>query len=378
MPLHRQDSESLLKQLFPNPTGNNGWEFVCDVSIRLTGDLLKFEELVRANNTNIGTVRNYFSNPRARQLVQMLISTERMPFVSPRTSITVETLFPDLASFRKVIRFISFAMFHMAGTGRSRECAQLFRVGMRIAMAPAPEILIGALVSIACQSILIRQMVVLAPLLDADDLDGVAKVLHQSVANRAAYAAAFQSEYKFFISSVGQIDTNNLFELAGPEDEEKQQYLELTRNRARFDAAKSDALDFARTELDEILRCIDNPLRYDAKVLQPQNLDARLLAGVILPVSMPTLGRVFGLLTELRMVGLYCATWAFRKRTLAWPARLDDVAPRDLCKELVSDKTFTLEKSPGLDAIRIKSEGIPATEGQERQVITVPTTPKSS
>jgi len=378
MPTLRQDTESLLKQLFPNPTGNNSWEVVCDVSIRLAGDLLKFEELARANNTNIGTVRNYFSNPRARQLVQMLISTERLPFVSPRTSITEETLFPDLAAFRKVIRFVSFAMFHMAGTGRSRECAQLFRVGMRMALAPASEILIGALVSIACQSILIRQLVVLAPLLDADDLDGVAKVLHQSVANRTAYAAAFQSEYKFFISSVGQIETTNLFDLAGPEDDEKQQYQELAANKVRFDAAKSDALDFARTELGEILRCIDNPLRYDAKVLQPQNVDARLIAGVILPVSMPTLGRVFALLTELRMLGLYCSAWAFRKRTLSWPSRLDDVAPRDLCKEVVSDKTFTLEKTSGFDAIRIKSEGIPATEGQERQVITVPTTPKPS
>lgn len=378
MPTPRQDTESLLKQLFPNPTGNNGWEVVCDVSIRLTGDLLKFEELARANNTNIGTVRNYFSNPRARQLVQLLISTERMPFVSPRTSITVETLFPDLAAFRKVIRFISFAMFHMAGTGRSRECAQLFRVGMRIAMAPAPEILIGALVSIACQSILIRQMVVLGPLLDADDLDGVAKVLHQSATNRSSYSAAFQAEYKYVISMVGKLDTTNLGDLAGPDGDARRQYDELTGNKARFDSAKSDALDFARTELGEIIRCIDNPLRYDAKVLLPQNLDARVITAVIMPVSMPTLGRVFGLLTELRMVGLYCATWAFRKRTLSWPARLDDVAPRDLCKELVSDKPFTLEKAHGFDAIRIKSEGIPAPEGQERQVITVPTTPKPS
>jgi len=378
MPSRRQDSDSLLKQLFPNPTGNNGWEVICDISIRLKGDLLKFDELTRANNTNIGSVSNYFSDARARQLVRMLLTTERMPFVSPRTSVTEETLFPDLSAFRKVIRFVSIAMFHMAGTGRSRECAQLFRVGMRMALAPASEILIGALVSIACQAVLIRQMVFLAPLLDADDLDACAKILHQAVANRSAYAAAFQAEYKFFISSVGQIETTNLFDLAGPEDDEKQQYLELAANKARFDAAKSDALDFARKELGEILRCIDNPLRYDAKVLQPQNVDARLIAGILLPVSIGTQGRVFALLTELRMLGLYCSTWAFRKRTLSWPARLDEAAPRDLCKEVVSDKTFTLEKSPGFDAIRIKSEGIPAAEGQQRQLITVPATPKPS
>lgn len=378
MPSMRQDSDSLLKQLFPNPTGNNGWEVICDVSIRLKGDLLKFDELTRANNTNIGSVSNYFSDARALQLVRMLISTERMPFLPPRTSISEETLFPDLAAFRKVSRFVSIAMFHTAGTGRSRECAQLFRVGMRIALAPASEILIGALVSIACQAVLIRQMVLLAPLLDANDLDACAKILHQAVANRAVYATAFQGEYKYVISMVGKLDSTNLGDLARPEDDEKQQYLELAANKARFDAAKYDALDFARTELGEILRCIDNPLRYDAKVLQPQNVDARLIAGVILPVSIGTLGRVFALLTELRMLGLFCSAWAFRKRTLSWPARLDEAAPRDLYKEVVSDKAFVLEKSPGFDAIRIRSEGIPAADGQQRQIITVPATPKPS
>jgi hypothetical protein len=103
-----------------------------------------------------------------------------------------------------------------------------------------------------------------------------------------------------------------------------------------------------------------------------------LIAGILLPVSIGTQGRVFALLTELRMLGLYCSAWAFRKRTLLWPARLDDVATRDLCKEVVSDKAFVLEKSPGFDAIRIKSEGIPAADGQQRQMITVPATPKPS
>ena len=378
MPTLRQDSDSLLKQLFPNPTGNNAWEVICGVSIRLTGDSLKLDELTRATNTNIVSVSNYFADARARQLVRILLTTERMPFVSPRTNVTAETLYPDLAAFRKVARFISIAMFHAAATGRSRECAQLFRAGMRIALAPASEILIGALVSLACQALLLRQMVVLAPLLNADDLDSIAKVLQQSVTNRSPYASAFQSEYKFCISTVGQIETTNLFDLAGPEDGEKQQYLELAANKARFDAAKSDALDCVRTELGEILRCIENPLRYDAKVCQPQNLDARLIAGVILPVTMGTLGRVFALLTELRMLGLYCSAWAFRKRTLSWPARLGDVAPRDLCKEVVSDKALVLEKSPGFDAIRIRSEGIPAAPGEQRQAMTVPSTPKPS
>ena len=374
----RQETPSLLKQLFPVPTGNNGWEVVCDVADKLSGDLLKFEELTRANKANISSVSRYFADARVRRLVQMLLDTERMPFVSPRTNVTAETLFPDLAAFRKVIRFVSVAMFHTAGTGRSRDCARLVNVGMRIAIAPASDVLIGTLVSIACQSLLLRQIVFLAPLLDADDLDSIAKVFHQTVTNRAGYAAAFQGECKYFISIVGELNTSNLSDLAGPDDDEKQQYLELAANKARFDAAKSDALDFTRTELAEVLRCLENPMRYEAKVLQPQNVDARLIAGILLPGSMPSLRRVFVMLTELRMTALYCSAWAFRKRTLSWPVRLDDVATRDLCKELVSDQAFVLEQSPGFDGIRIRSAGIPPVPGEQRQAVTVPATPKPS
>lgn len=378
MPMSRQDSPSLLKQLFPNPTGNNGWEIVCDVADRLTGDLLKFEELTQANKADISNVSRYFADNRARQLVQVLLGTERMPFVSPRTNVSAETLFPDLAAFRKVIRFVSITLFHMAGTGRSRECAQLFRVGMRIAQAPASDVLIGTLVSIACQAILTKQIVNVAPLLHADDLEGVARVLHQGVANRASYANAFQAEYKFFITMVGKLDITNISDLAGPDGDARRQYVELMENKARFDAAITDSLDFARAELGEVLRRIDNPQRYDGKALLPNNQDARLIAGILMPVSMPSLGRVIRMLTELRMTAMYCSAWAFRKRTLSWPARLEDIAPRDLCKELVSEKTFTLEKSPGFDAIRIRSEGIPPVEGEERLVLTIPQTPKPS
>ena len=377
MPSLRQESPSLLKQLFPNPTGNNGWEVVCDVADKLTGDLLKFDELTRANKANISSVSRYFADIRARNVVRLLLNTERMPFISPRTSVNLETLFPDLAAYRKVVRFVSVAMFHAAGTGRSRDCARLVNVGMRIAIAPASDVLIGTLVSIACQSIILRQIVSLAPLIDADDLDAIAKVLHQGAATRVVYAAAFQSEYRFFISTVGKLETSNL-DLAGPDDDDKRLYDELAGNKARFDAAKSDALDYSRAELADVLRCIENPIRYDAKVREPQNLDSRLITNILLPVSMPSLGRVLALLTEVRMTALYCSAWAYRKRTLTWPARLDDVATRDLCKELVTDQAFALEQPPGFDGIRIRSAGIPAADGQQRQVITVPATPKPS
>ncbi len=377
MPSNRQETPSLLKQLFPVPTGNNGWEVLCDVADKLTGDLLKFEELTRAHKANISSVSRYFADARVRRLVQMLLDTERLPFISPRTSVNLETLFPDLAAFRKVSRFISVAMFHAAGTGRSRDCARLVNVGMRIAIAPASDVLIGTLVSIVCQAILLRQVVLLAPLLDADDLDAIAKVLHQSLTSRAGYAAAFQSEYRFFISTVGQLETSNL-NLINPDEDEKHLYDELAGNKHRFEAAKSDALDYARAQLADILRIVEDPMRYDAKLREPQNPDARRITNILLPVSMPSLGRVLALLTEVRMTALYCSAWAFRKRTLAWPIRLVEFSPKDLCKEIVSDQAFILEQSPGIDGIRIRSAGIPAADGQDRQLITVPATPKPS
>jgi hypothetical protein len=248
---------------------------------------------------------------------------------------------------------------------------------MRIAIAPASDVLIGTLVSIACQAILLRQVVLLAPLLDADDLDAIAKVLHQCVTSRAGYLAAFKSEFQFFISTVGQLETSNL-NLVNPDEDEKRLYEELAGNKPRFEAAKSDALDYARAQLADILRIVEDPMRYDAKIREPQNQDARRITNILLPVSMPSLGRVLALLTEVRMTALYCSAWAYRKRTLTWPTRLVEFAPKDLSKEIVSDQALILEQSPGFDGIRIRSAGIPASDGQDRQLITVPATPKPS
>ena len=374
---NRQETPSLLKQLFPIPTGHNGWEVVGDVADKLTGDLLKFEELTRANKANISSVSHYFTDSRARQLVQLLLDTERMPFVSPRTNVAAETLFPDLAAFRKVVRFVSFAMFHAAGTGRSRDCARLVNVGMRIAIAPAPEVHIGTLVSIACQSILIRQIALIAPLLDTEDLDSISRMLHQAVSQRSGYLAAYRGEHRFFINMMTKIETWISDYRPGHSPEAERELKDFVGNPARWETAKSEAMDFARAELAEVLRCIDLPIRFNTNRREPQNPDARMLIGAILPVSTPSLGRLFSNLTVLRLTALYCSAWAYRKRTLTWPARLDDVASKDLYKELVSDQAFVLEQSPGFDSIRIRSAGIPAARGQERQVLTVPELPKS-
>lgn len=136
-------------------------------------------------------------------------------------------------------------------------------------------------------------------------------------------------------------------------------------------------LDFARRELDFVTKCIQSPTLYVAAGPEAQTPDSRFIYDVLAPNYRWTLEQLVQLFTELRLAGLYCSAWAYRKRTLTWPARLDDVASKDLCKELVSDQAFVLEQSPGFDAVRIKSAGLPAARGQERQTLTVPELPKS-
>jgi hypothetical protein len=202
-------------------------------------------------------------------------------------------------------------------------------------------------------------------------------MLHQAVSQRSGYLAAYRVEHRFFINTMTKIETWISDYRPGHSPEAERELKDFVGNPARWETAKSEAMDFARAELAEILRCIDLPIRFNTNRREPQNPDARMLIGAILPVSTPSLGRLFSNLTVLRLTALYCSAWAYRKRTLTWPARLDDVASKDLYKELVSDQAFVLEQSPGFDSIRIRSAGIPAAPGQERQVLTVPELPKS-
>lgn len=380
MPTIRQESPSLLKQLFPIPTGHNGWEVVCDVADKLTGDLRKFEEFVAARKQSIVDVNRYFSDSRVRKIVTMLLDTERMNFVAHRTKLEASTTFPDLAASRRVIRFICIALFHAAGNGRSRDATKLFMVGMRIAGAPISDVFAGINgigTTMSGYARLLRWMITLAPLLDADDLEAVSRVLQNPFSNRAVFVNAFDADYKAFVRTISELDSSFTSFALKNEADTKRRFQDLAGNGPRFDTAKSETLDFARKELDFVTKCIQSPTLYVATAPEAQSPDARFIYDVLAPSYRWTLEQLVELFTELRLASLYCSAWAFRKRTLTWPARLDDVAAKDLCKETVSDQALVLEQSPGFDSIRIKSAGLPAARGQERQTLNVPELPKT-
>lgn len=375
-----QDSPFSLKQLFPNPTGNNGWEVVCDVADRLTGDLRKFEEFVAVRKQSIADVNRYFSDSRARKILAMLLDTERMNFVSHRTMLEASTTFPDLAACRRVIRFICIAMFDAAGNGRSRDATKLFVIGMRIAGAPVSDAFAGMNgigTTMSGYARLLRWMISLAPLLDADDLETVSRGLQNPFINRAGFVNAFDAEYKAFVRTISELDSSFTSFALKNDSDTKRRFLELTGNGQRFDTAKSETLDFVRRELDFVTMCIQSPTLYVATGPEAQTPNARFIYDVLAPSYRWTLEQLVQLFTELRLAGLYCSAWAYRKRTLSWPARLDEGAHKDLCKEIVSDQAFVLEQSPGIYAIRIRSAGISAARGQERQILNVPELPKS-
>lgn len=370
--------ESLRRLLFPEPTSNNGWEVVCDVADRLQGDLLTFEELTVAKTMTLSAVSRYFMNREAQRLVTLLLETARLPFVSPRKEIDFKSTFPDFGAFRKIIRFLSIAMFHAAGTGRSRDTVKLFEAGIRISFAPAGEALIGTLVSIACQSTLLRRVVLLAPLLGPDDLDRLGATMQACVENRAGYIRSFEAEVGSYLRYIESISEENISEKLEPDADSQKIFDALARNNARLNAAKNEATDYARSELYRYVSILEHPYGWDNRRRTPAGDGARVLTEFMMSDKMRILFRILSIQTEHRMIALYCKAWAYRKRTLAWPLKLTDISPQHHCTELVSTAMLRLEVVPGADAIRIQSAGLPALDGETRQLIAVPQTPKSS
>jgi hypothetical protein len=253
-------------------------------------------------------------------------------------------------------------------------------VGMRIAGAPISDVVAGMNgigTTMSGYARLLRWMITLAPLLDADDLETVSRGLQNPFSNRAVFVNAFDAEYKAFVRTISELDSSFTSFALKNDSDTKRRFLELAGNGPRFGTAKSETLDFVRRELDYVAKCVQSPTLYVATGPEAQTPDARFIYDVLAPSYRWTLEQLVQLFTELRLAGLFCSAWAFRKRTLTWPARLDDVASKDLCKEIVSEQAFALEQPPGFDAIRIRSAGLPAARGQERQILTVPELPKS-
>lgn len=368
----RQDGEGPLSpRLFPQPTGRNGWELVIKAADLLATPALTSFDTVYDDRLDKDAARKEMAKPGMRTVAQWVLEASRLPFVSPRKQFDFATVFPDLAAWRRVSRWVALAMFDHAVSGRSREATQLAEAGVRIAHAVASEAMIGMLVSVACESVIWRRAVEVAPMLADRDLDYLGNVLLTSAADRSRFANGLRIEATAMLSMVQRQTQAPEIPGLDTDDASNRAMVEILRDPARLDRIRSEFSDLVRRRLDQDLRTLQNPVGWQPLAPAPLSGDVALLEG-LLPKASIGIARALSACTELRLAGLYLRCWAYRRRRLRWPAKLSDIAPAAATLEVATNRPIGYERLDSADAIRLTATPLPAVAGETSRVLAVP------
>ncbi len=226
--------KSILSQLFPQPTGKNGYE-----------DLVRASELLKNNSlwaeaqqkNTLSSRRRALGDPQIRQARGLIDTSTLKPMFPPARELTAATLFPELSGFRDCARLLNAEMHVLFSEGRTAAALVSFAQGLRLGTAPKAIVLIGGLVGVAIDTILFTRVQKHLEQLTPRDCDRVLATLREHVeADRGNAEKALAAEMRFVESIIPQLEKNPVEALTGllPEDNEMQSQL-----RTQADAFQS-------------------------------------------------------------------------------------------------------------------------------------------
>jgi len=147
---------SAFSQLFSSPTGKNGYE-----ELVLAGDLVKSSRLFRKAEEGPTTLRFKREVLLDRSVIKALALVRAgvsKPIFSPRQTLSVHTLLPELAEFRSLARLLRLQQYVFMADGRTSDAIQNARLCLQLGRVIQTDTLISGLVGVAISSICIQSM----------------------------------------------------------------------------------------------------------------------------------------------------------------------------------------------------------------------------
>jgi hypothetical protein len=144
---------SLLQQIVPHPTGQNGYE-----EFLAAADLLGAPEVRDAIDRATRARTDLALARRAARLALPAFALVRQgllkPVFDPRQTLEVDTLFPEFAAFRQLARAYQLEVWVRFADGEPRAGVRAAVEGLRFSRAISRSLLIADLVSMACEAIM--------------------------------------------------------------------------------------------------------------------------------------------------------------------------------------------------------------------------------
>ncbi len=342
--------KSILFQLFPQPTGQNGYE-----------DLIHAAELLRrsslwAEAQQKGTLtsrRRALSDTPVRQARALIDAAMLKPMRPPVRELTAATTFPEFAGFRDCARLLSAEMHLLFAEGRTAAALVSFSQGLRLGSAPKAEVLIGGLVGVAIDAILLARLMRHLEQCTPRDCDRIQATLREHIeADKGNAEKSIAAEIRFLENMLPTLENTNIEsfkELFSDNDDPnlaqiQSQFLAIQRDPAAKKRFVTAFMSGAQAQQQWAQAYLENPY-----VLPPEpKLPEGTLEGALLSAITPTYpGAVERFIQDrIQCQLLYCQT-AIRKYKWQWeklPENLDALKLAEWALDPYTRQPFRYEK----------------------------------
>ncbi|WP_395088408.1 hypothetical protein [Armatimonas sp.] len=313
--------KSILFQLFPKLTGQNGYE-----------DLVRAAELLKTSalwdeaqqKSTLTSRRRALGDTPVRQARALIDAAMLKPILSPVRELTAATTFPEFAGFRDCARLLNAEMHLLFAEGRTAAALVSFSQGLRLGSAPKGEILIGGLVGVAIDAIVLARVMRHLEQCTPRDCDRIQATLREHVERDQGNAEkAIASEMRFVESILPTLEKSGaevFSELFSDEDDPALAHLQrqiaaLQRDSAEKKRVFSAFVRGAQANLDRALTYLSAPNTLPPEPKLPEGSLEAALVNALTP-TFPTAVEQF-VQDRINWQLLYCHA-AIRKYKWEW------------------------------------------------------------
>jgi hypothetical protein len=330
---------SLLHQVVPRLTGNNGYEELVAAEDALQAS--KRFSAIEAGGGGLDAKRRMLRDPPVMRALDLIRRGLAKPVSSPRASLSSATPLPELGHFRDLARLLVIQQYVLFADGRVPEAIETARLGWRLGTAIQTDTLVSGLVGTAVLAITTRGVAGHLDQLSERDCDLLYRACLERLREPDPALRMLEAERnagRVLVAEIraGTFDLASLVEAdpsPGPEAEASRRAQQTVADLKRLKSASAEeyALQLTRvqTALDHWYDRVIAELRKPAwqRALPASSEDRGLVAGMVSAIApVPMLSQVSDkyaqVQAEIRLLACHAAILRYKWEQDRLPASL--------------------------------------------------------
>lgn len=325
---------TVLRQLFPKPTGLNGYE-----DLVLAGEWIRGHKLLdaaQAPNATLTLKRRALSDPKVARARRLLRQGLSKPIQSPHKEIDVETYFPQYALFRNLARLLAVEQYVLLADGKVGQAIDSLRDGLKLGYLIQSDTLISGLVGIAVDAIVLQRLARHMDQWSARDCERLVALANEWLNQPNPVARVFAAERDMALRMVGKLrsDANAVQEITGGLDdfglEDDPRARELAKQIKENPAVVGQMLDRTteriRSHFDALLASLrlpywERPPMEEARGDSPYDI----LYEMLIPAMLAAMDRYAQEQATVQLLGVHAAIRRYRWEHDRLPNSLDEL-----------------------------------------------------